>query len=410
MESKTIGSFIAALRKASGMTQKQLADKLCVSDKAVSRWERDECAPDLSLIPVIAEIFDVTCDELLRGQRFTREPTPSQTLSAEKQLANLLKSSLTRFRTSCILSAGIAAIGLLAGMVCNFAFLRGYLGFWIGCAFLLAGIVVFAIACVKTLSGFDSEDFSPAALSDTKLGVFDTGVATVSAMSVILAGLLPMLFSGDAYWGIAFGSWLLITLILIPVLLILIHFLSQALTKRFSEEGSFTQSSRRVAVTRLRSRCIALFAAVLLVLFLLHSLTQTFVPQLVYPGTVFDNWNDFKGFMETPVSESHYDGGDFIVNEGLSGNAPHYPTQTVTDSSGNVLCTYIDRNESVSSISFSFVTSEDGLPVTVRTFAESSRAHLFVTDVVDPIFYILYSLTPLFIFLLCRRKEKKLSA
>ena len=39
MEKKTIGQFIAALRKASGMTQKQLSEKLNVSDKAVSRWE-----------------------------------------------------------------------------------------------------------------------------------------------------------------------------------------------------------------------------------------------------------------------------------------------------------------------------------------------------------------------------------
>lgn len=66
MERKTIGSFIAALRKANGMTQKELADRLPVSDKAVSRWERDECAPDISLIPVIAELFGVTSDELLK--------------------------------------------------------------------------------------------------------------------------------------------------------------------------------------------------------------------------------------------------------------------------------------------------------------------------------------------------------
>ncbi len=69
MEKKTIGQFIAALRKANGMTQKELAEKLNVSDKAVSRWERDENAPDLSLIPVIAEIFGVTSDEILRGER-----------------------------------------------------------------------------------------------------------------------------------------------------------------------------------------------------------------------------------------------------------------------------------------------------------------------------------------------------
>ena len=57
MEKKTIGGFIAALRKANGMTQKELAEQLNVSDKTVSRWERDDGAPDLATIPAIAEIF-----------------------------------------------------------------------------------------------------------------------------------------------------------------------------------------------------------------------------------------------------------------------------------------------------------------------------------------------------------------
>ena len=60
MEKKTMGAFISALRKANGMTQQELADKLNVSNKAVSRWERDECAPDITLIPPLAEILGVT--------------------------------------------------------------------------------------------------------------------------------------------------------------------------------------------------------------------------------------------------------------------------------------------------------------------------------------------------------------
>ena len=65
------------------MTQKDLAERLNVSDKTVSRWERDDGAPDLSVIPVIAEIFDITCDELLRGERKSpqqQEITPENTL------------------------------------------------------------------------------------------------------------------------------------------------------------------------------------------------------------------------------------------------------------------------------------------------------------------------------------------
>ena len=69
MEKKTTGTFISALRKANGITQQELADMLNISNKAVSRWERDECAPDITLIPALAEILGVTCDELLKGER-----------------------------------------------------------------------------------------------------------------------------------------------------------------------------------------------------------------------------------------------------------------------------------------------------------------------------------------------------
>ena len=69
MEKKTLGSFLSILRKAKGMTQRELAELLNVSDKAVSRWERDESMPDILLLPVIADIFDVSCDDLLRGER-----------------------------------------------------------------------------------------------------------------------------------------------------------------------------------------------------------------------------------------------------------------------------------------------------------------------------------------------------
>ena len=83
MEKKTIGGFIAALRKANGMTQRELAERLNVSDKTVSRWERDDGAPDLATIPVIAEIFDVTCDELLRGERKSPEERYAVTEDAD---------------------------------------------------------------------------------------------------------------------------------------------------------------------------------------------------------------------------------------------------------------------------------------------------------------------------------------
>ena len=69
MERKSIGKFIATLRKAKGLTQDELGELLHVSGKTISSWEIDRSSPDISMIPVIADIFDVTCDELLAGER-----------------------------------------------------------------------------------------------------------------------------------------------------------------------------------------------------------------------------------------------------------------------------------------------------------------------------------------------------
>ena len=60
----SIGNNIYALRKAKKVTQAQLAEKIGVSEQAVSKWENDICAPDVSLFPVIAEYFGVSIDRL----------------------------------------------------------------------------------------------------------------------------------------------------------------------------------------------------------------------------------------------------------------------------------------------------------------------------------------------------------
>ena len=66
MDTKTLGATIAELRKQHGMTQAELADKMGVTDKAVSKWERDLSCPDISSLPRLAELFGVSADELLR--------------------------------------------------------------------------------------------------------------------------------------------------------------------------------------------------------------------------------------------------------------------------------------------------------------------------------------------------------
>ena len=66
MEKQTLGAKIAALRKECGMTQLELAEKMGVTDKAVSKWERDLSCPDVNTIPKLAELFGVSVDELMQ--------------------------------------------------------------------------------------------------------------------------------------------------------------------------------------------------------------------------------------------------------------------------------------------------------------------------------------------------------
>lgn len=64
---ETIGSRISKYRKARGLTQEALAEKLGVSSQAVSKWENDASCPDISLLPNLCRVLGITSDELLTG-------------------------------------------------------------------------------------------------------------------------------------------------------------------------------------------------------------------------------------------------------------------------------------------------------------------------------------------------------
>ncbi|HEY5524006.1 MAG TPA: helix-turn-helix transcriptional regulator [Clostridium sp.] len=69
MENNKMGNFICELRKLNNMTQKDLGNKLGVTDKAVSKWERGLGYPDISLLAAISNILVVTTNELLNGKK-----------------------------------------------------------------------------------------------------------------------------------------------------------------------------------------------------------------------------------------------------------------------------------------------------------------------------------------------------
>lgn len=90
MNTVDVGKFIAFQRKNLSLTQKELADKLNVTDKAVSKWETGKCYPDIEIIEKLSEIFDVGINEILSGKII--EPH-EQVVEAEKNVIAIMKAS-----------------------------------------------------------------------------------------------------------------------------------------------------------------------------------------------------------------------------------------------------------------------------------------------------------------------------
>lgn len=155
MEQKTMGSFIAALRKTAGMTQKNVADRLNVSDKAVSRWERDENYPDLSLLPGLAKLLGVTVDELIKGERFPREIENNGYILKKdtQQSKNLLCSTYNTFRIYLWVSVLLIAVGVI--MVFPFFLVT----IFIGSIFIIAGIILLLLQCSSAKNKVQNTDF-----------------------------------------------------------------------------------------------------------------------------------------------------------------------------------------------------------------------------------------------------------
>lgn len=120
MDNVKTGKFIAECRREMGLTQQQLADKLNLSNKTISKWESGTGSPDISNLAEVAKVLGITVDELLNGERKTVQPeeTVSEKAPVKKQLttAQIIKISLTLLG---------AAIGGILGIL---AFNNGWLG------------------------------------------------------------------------------------------------------------------------------------------------------------------------------------------------------------------------------------------------------------------------------------------
>ena len=230
MEKITIGKFIAALRRANGMTQRELGEKLFVSDKTVSRWECDECTPDLSLIPTIAEIFGITTDELLRGERNNYERERScdessgkQKAKRDKQFRLMLDINKRKYKNLTLISFGITILGFIFAMVANLGFSEGLIAFCFTAAFCAASEICQICFAVNARILPDDDDAEYAEkIEKVNTGIAETVVKFTFFNIAVLAFSLPLVtLINGANYGMLFESWLVYGLLFSAIAFVL---------------------------------------------------------------------------------------------------------------------------------------------------------------------------------------------
>lgn len=115
MNTAKIGQFIAALRKSKGLTQREVAERLGITDKTVSKWECGNGLPDIGAIPAIAELFEVTADEILRGERIIESKQSEQNQKKNlDQIAFFVMNKCKRMRALLFAALALTASAFIA--------------------------------------------------------------------------------------------------------------------------------------------------------------------------------------------------------------------------------------------------------------------------------------------------------
>lgn len=386
MERKSIGTFIAALRRANGMTQKDLAEKLNVSDKAVSRWERDESLPDLMLLPVIADIFHITVDELLRGERKTEDeqeaaPDPAR---LKKQTKRVLTVQLNRLRSSNCIAIYIGALGVLAAIVCNFGFSRGLIGFCVGVVCIAVAAFLSVMFCQSAWQAADDEAYDAASVLWYRKNV----VRWMKLMAFILLGMLALclpfgavFFDYSRYLDVFVekGAWLRRSGICLAVIETSLSFACYLLNRSILKERGLSPDTESV---QLHGLCVKILCGVMAITILWRILVPDVGELTMKKGEKFDSIDTFVAEMnrrwESQQGQGYSADGTMssaIMHYDSAGNeisAEEASVEYIYDTEGNVIAEY-RRPYDVTGVRIQHIT-DGGVHITVNTAADIRMA------------------------------------
>ncbi len=393
MEKKTIGKFISALRKANGITQKELGEKLFVSDKTVSRWECDECTPELSLIPSIAEIFGITTDELLRGERnnpereaASEDVATKQKTKSDRQFKLMLDLKMRKYKNLTLISIGITIFGFIAALIADVGFSKGLIAFCLATAFCVASeICQICFAINARITPDEDDDTYTDKIQAANTSVIKTAIVVSFVNVLLFAFCLPLVtLINGANYGLLFAWWLGYGLLFSVIALVACYILyALFIRKILIEKGLIALTENQTEKTKRNNKLLVKTILIAVTIALAFGVCigvwniigwKTFLKE-----HTFDNCNDFKTFMESDYDRWFKEAyGTVLVHgkeEVLSPSDPDYPHEVyghqkiygaIQDFSGETICVYCYEPDLYWSIEFT-ASANDKMPVTVIT-------------------------------------------
>lgn len=147
MNQEKIGAFIADMRKSQGMSQKELADMVGVTDKSVSKWETGKSLPEISKMESLCEILHISMNELLCGEQL---PEEAYSDIAEKNMISLIHESETRANKINVI--GLTAMMVLSFVPIMFSILYGHTDYFGGSANLAVWLDFPAVTAMAAIT------------------------------------------------------------------------------------------------------------------------------------------------------------------------------------------------------------------------------------------------------------------
>lgn len=144
---QNIGQFISQLRKQKGMTQKELADIVGVSDKTISKWEHVKSLPDTALLLTLCKALDISVNELVTCKKLLKEEYSE---NAEVNMMNLLREKEESRRISKItlsMGIGLGILVLVFWYMVNFGLDLGMLVYFVD----IPSLIYIVLACFTTV-------------------------------------------------------------------------------------------------------------------------------------------------------------------------------------------------------------------------------------------------------------------